>query len=359
MKRLKFQNSIHGLLSWFLDPRSMALDQEGDHRPAAIANHIAACYRELGLPEPESPAVSKSGRPYDESAYLREDTEYRRMVASHMEFVRVRISEHLTHFFLHGSLATLDYEKGWSDVDTFMVIQQETVTNGRRLLALRALCLESWELFLKICPLQHHGYIVATESDLLCYPSHYMPPPVFDLSLAILQGQGPARFHVCPGDNGALRSLVERRDTLHRAMKDGVFRHHPKNGVYLEAGYRNAQDAMGQLFALLGYVMTVPAFLMDALGRPCHKRDSFNRAKPLFSKQAWEIVERATEVRRVWALKEGNVYQGNVVPDWIRSILGTDYLEASYRLLDEAVVLVEKRARSMTSNQTVPAGSWT
>ncbi len=35
---LPFQNSLHGLLTWFLDPRSLTLDGEGAHRPAALAS---------------------------------------------------------------------------------------------------------------------------------------------------------------------------------------------------------------------------------------------------------------------------------------------------------------------------------
>ena len=342
---LPFQNSLHGLLTWFLDPRSLTLDGEGAHRPAALASHIAASYRELGKPaSPAGEPVSQTGRLYDRSHYLAEDREYRLPVAELLDFVQGRMAPHLTHFFLHGSLATADYAKGWSDVDTLMVIRDETVTDGGRLLELRKLCMDSWELFLRICPLQHHGFIVATGSELSRYPSHYMPPPVLEEALALLPKQGAVRFHVCPGEGGALRSIQERRDSLRDALKDGVLRHHPKNGVYLEAGYRNAGDAMGQLFALLGYVMTVPAFLLDALGSPCYKRDSFARAKPLFSAEAWGIVERSSAVREEWGRRESTHYRGNAVPQWLQELLGPGYIEASHRFLEEAVTLAEKGA---------------
>jgi len=339
-------------LTWFLDPRSLTLDEEGAHRPAALASHLAACYRELGRPaSPAGEPVSKTGRPYDRSGYLREDREYRGFVTALMDFVQTRMAPHLTHFFLHGSLATGDYVKGWSDVDTLMVIRNETAIDGRRLLDLRSLCMASWNLFLRICPLQHHGYIVAVESELLRYPSHYMPPQVIDEGLAVLPAQGTVRFHVCPQEGGALRSLKERRNSLRDALADGVLRHHPSRGVYLEAHYRNAHEAMSQLFALLGYVMTVPAFLLDALGSPCYKRDSFARAKPLFSAQAWGIVERASAVRQEWGRRESTHYRANAVPQWIPTLLGPDYIEASHRLLEEAVALGEKAKPSMALAQ--------
>ena len=340
---LSFQNSLHGLLTWFLDPRSQTLDKEGAHRPAALASHIASGYRELGKPaSPAGEAVSKTGRPYDRSRYIAEDGAYRQKIAELLDFAQKRLSPHLTHFFLHGSLATLDYAKGWSDVDTLLVLRDETVTDGKRLLEFRALCLESWELFLKICPLQHHGFILSTQSELLRYPSHTMPPPVLEESLAILPGQGAVRFHVSPGEGGALRSLKERRDSLKEALQDGVLRHHPKEGVYLETRYRNAQNGMGQLFALLGYVMTVPAFLMDAVGSPCYKRDSFARAKSFFPSGAWEIVKKSTAVREEWGQRESTSYRGNAIPQWLQQLLGPDYIEASHKFLEEAVTIAEK-----------------
>lgn len=340
---LPFQNSLHGLLTWFLDPRSLTLDKEGAHRPAALASHIASGYRELGKPvSPAGEPVAKTGRPYDRSRYIAEDGEYRLKIAELLDFAQARMAPHLTHFFLHGSLATVDYAKGWSDVDTLLVLRDETVTDGKKLLELRNLCVESWALFLRICPLQHHGFILTTQSELLRYPSHYMPPPVLEESLAVLPNQGAVTFHVSAGEGGALRSLKERRDSLKEALEDGVLRHHPKEGIYLEARYKNAQNGMGQLFALLGYVMTVPAFLLDALGSPCYKRDSFARAKPLFSPGAWEIVEKSSTVREEWGKRESTRFTGNSTPAWLRQMLGSDYMEASCKFLEEAVSLAEK-----------------
>lgn len=341
--RTQFQDSLHGLLSWFLDVRSLTIDQEGEHRARALAEHLACCYRRWGMPKPSGRAVLKAGIPLDAASYGREDSQYRGRVLDLCAFVRERMGGHLTHFFIHGSLATLDYAQGWSDVDSFMVISQEAVTDGSRLLELRKECLAAWPLFLRMTPLQHHGFLVATEGDLRAYPSYYMPLAVFDTALAVLPGQRAAKFHIRSKDGGSFRSLSERRDCLESALKDGVFRHHPRQGICLEARFRNADNAMGQLHALLEYVMGVPCFLMDALGEPCYKKESFVRGRPLFSEKAWEIVDRASQIRRTWPSREGTGYSGNAVPQWLREILGPDYIEKSFLLLDEAVAVARAR----------------
>jgi hypothetical protein len=340
----QLQDSLHDLLSWFLDPRSRVLDQEGEHRPAALAGHLACSVRALEAAPPAGTAVVKVGRPFDATAYVREDPAYRRMVVALCRFIQERLRLFVTQAYLHGSLATLDYAAGWSDVDTFLVIRRSVVTDAAALLELRRLCLEAWPLFRRICPLQHHGFIIASEPDLGSYPSQYLPPPVFDAALALLPDQPPLRLFVRPGDSGALHSLVERRQALQRAVREGVLKHHPNEGVYLQAGYRNADNGMIQLFSLLGYLMTVPAYVLDARGRACYKKSSFARARDCFSDAAWAVIERASAVRAAWPEREGVSYAGNAVPEWVRRLLGPDYFEDALRVLEEAVAAASPQA---------------
>ena len=39
--------------------------------------------------------------------------------------IRDQIKKYINHFLLHGSLSTLDYIKGWSDLDTWVIIDDE------------------------------------------------------------------------------------------------------------------------------------------------------------------------------------------------------------------------------------------
>ncbi len=335
----KLQDSLHGLLTWFLDVRSRVLDLEGEHRPASIAAHLSCSYEAWGGPAPSSAeSVLKAGQPFAPDRYMRKDSDYRATVVALCEFIQQQLRPYLTHAFLHGSLATRDYARGWSDVDTFLVIRKSVATNGDALIELRRACAAAWPLFLSVCPLQHHGFIIATEQDLASYPSTYLPAAVFDAALSLLPGQPPLRLFPRSGHSGAFRGLVERRDAVRVAVESGVLRHHPKDGVYLQAGYRNAGDGMLQLFSLLGYLMTVPAYVMDARGEPCHKRESFVRGRRCFSNAAWSVIDRSSAIRAAWPEQHGVAYTGNAIPQWVRDMLGPDYFEDALRLLEEAVV---------------------
>lgn len=335
----KLQDSLHGLLTWFLDPRSCGLDQEGEHRPAAIAAHLACSYEAWGgrvLPGVDP--VVKLGQPMEAERYLREDSHYRGRIMVLCRFIQQRLQPYLTHAYLHGSLATQDYARGWSDVDTFLVVRESVVTDSAALIELRRACFAARPLFVAICPLQHHGFIVATEQDLASYPSNYLPAVVLDAALSLLPGQPPLRLFPRAGSSGAVRGLLERRDALRSAVNSGVLRHHPKDGVYLQADYRNAEDGMLQLFSLLGYLMTVPAYVLDARGQACGKRESFTLARGIFSTAAWSVIERASAVRAAWPEREGVKYAGNAIPQWVRDLLGTDYFKDALLVLEEAAV---------------------
>jgi hypothetical protein len=333
-----FQDSIHGMLTWFLDVRSELIDLEGEHRAFAIASHIANCHRNLNLPEGDLPVVQKKGVPFDLKSYMSEDSKYREPIKDLYYLVNEELKDYISHFFLLSSLATLDYKRGWSDIDSFMVINDDTVKDEKKLNMLRKICLSAWSIFLRITPLQHHGFIVSTPQDLRSYPSHYMPPAVFDNALCLIDNQKPIDFLVRSGASGSLKGLKARISALREAVETGVFKHHPKDGKYLLSHFENADDSMFQLFCLLGYVMTVPAYYMDGIGKGCYKGDSFVLSRPAFSDRAWKILNRATEIRSEWELREGTNYKGNAIPLWLQKILGKDYIEDSLYLVEEAVV---------------------
>ena len=64
IRMFDFQNSLHAMLSWFLDVRSKLIDGEGEHRAPAIASHIASSYRILNLPKGDLPTIQKKGTPF-------------------------------------------------------------------------------------------------------------------------------------------------------------------------------------------------------------------------------------------------------------------------------------------------------
>jgi hypothetical protein len=336
----ELQRSLNGMLNWFLDIRSVHIDHEGRHRAPEIAAAIAAMAVMLRTHlKPDGVLIAKSPSSFEPATYLSDDVEYRSKVCDVLDACRSEIAGDSLFMALHGSLADFRYAKGWSDVDTLLVLRAETVESAARLTSLRRKAFDLWPLFCAVTPLQHHGLLVVTETDLVSYPSNFLPPAVLDQSLRLF-GTESITFRVRQGDDGAERGIRGRRKAIDEALATGVYPHHPHHGVGLGAGFSNADDAMLQLFAFLGYVMTVPAFFMTAIGRPCYKGQSFALARPYFSDAAWAIIDKATSIREEWPQREYPHYAGNAVPRWLQVKLGADYIEGFSRLIDEALARI-------------------
>jgi hypothetical protein len=337
------QFELNRLLNWFLDVRSKTLDIEGEHRALELASVIAAMATVLleQLPAGDT-TITKNVRAFDPRSYLETDQEYRRKVVDIHEYCVDQFQDELAWFFLHGSLATLDYSKGWSDVDTFLVIRNETLLHPDRLVRLRKKTFKLWPLLQAVTPLQHHGLIVSTEIDLSAYHSHFMPPSVFNHAYKFLGDQLPVTFQICGnGLSGALRNLLGRKHATDEALNSGVYKHHPHKGVYLEANFANAQDAMLQFFAFAGYVMTLPALFLDAISQSCYKKNSFDKARPYFSDRAWGIIATMSSVRAEWENHEYPAYEGNAIPNWVQKSVGPDYVNEFAFLLNEAIAHIK------------------
>lgn len=339
----EFRNKLKSNLNWFLDVRSLSLDAEGDHRPLAISSLLSCCYRQL-------PNISQNGQSYslpvpsfDISSYLSDDAEYRQPIIDLHRFLIQNFSDYISHVLLVGSLATLDYSKGWSDIDAVMIVKHTTLISSSRLHELRQLCLRAWPYFLAVTPLQHHGFIVITEYDLANYQSSYMPVSVLEKSIALFSTSEKINFNIISSDGGSIFSLIERRDCVLEAINSGYLRHHPYQGVYLKDNYLNARNGMYQLFCMLGYIMTVPSYLLDGLGRPCYKSESFDLVKGLLSERSLSIISKASIIRKNWETHHGTCYELNEIPHWVQEKLGIEYFKEWYIVLSEAVDIINDK----------------
>ena len=80
--------------------------------------------------------------------------------------------------------------------------------------------------------------------------------------------------------------------------------------------------------------MSMPAFFLDALGKPVYKACSFDEAKKFFGEE-WEIIDVSSGIRNKWQHEELHPYQSNLIPDWLVDDLGGDYFKRAYKLTDK------------------------
>jgi hypothetical protein len=341
---LQLQGSLRDLLNWFLSPKSRGVEEsDGSHAVAMIASHLAAGYQ-LSPREPvASGAEDIKFAPFDSDVYLSVDAEYRAPIAELGREAQGRMRPHLVDFLLHGSLATEDYEKGWSDFDTLAIVSRECLIDPPSLVSLRDAMLDCYHYLTDVDPLQHHGFLVMSEPDLLNYPPSSLPPAAIALSLSYL-GKSSLSLYLADTRERELQGMTGRARFFAVAAKEGLLRHHPYKSRFLQARWGGNDEVLYQLKYLIGTIALAPAQLLGALGRHEYKREAIEIVKPHLSAGARQTLELTTEIRSEWPGREWGTGRGesNTVPRWVKNLLGPEYLSRAALFHQEAADLAVK-----------------
>ncbi len=332
------QVDFHQILTWFLSRKSLYLENEGPWVISMMAKNIGHTYRALPKYNGKLKDATVQIKAVSEEDYRSKDVDYLDSVLKLKEFVSSYIEEHVVDFLIHGSISTLDYSKGWSDLDTLVIVSSETIENPRALMTLREKLINAHDYLLQLDSLQHHGFIYCTEFDLSQYLTHCMPIAVLEESKSLIKDSELLLKY--DRSNIHMRRFFDQKVALFKkTFEEGVLRHHQYDGKYLQENYKDL-NTMYQMKYFLSIVMSLPIYYLDALGEPSYKRDSFGKIKSLFGKE-WDIVEKASLVREKWGELEEYPYVGNDIPSWLCEELGGDYFERAYLL---SKVMSEKLA---------------
>jgi len=184
-------------------------------------------------------------------------------------------------YYLHGSAGEGNMTTSYSDVDTLMVISDETMKHPEALLNLRTITIYLLRYLYAIDPLQHHGHLVMTQGELSCYREEYLPLNLWREAVPIL---GPRRVTICIGEPlphyGSFNGMLHASQTWAR---DGF-----------------PQDDLYRLKAATSLVQLFPAVYTQATGRFITKRDAFAIAQSEFPSELWDPIRRATQIREAW-----------------------------------------------------------
>jgi len=201
-------------------------------------------------------------------------------------FSRKYLSKYLQNFILHGSLSTLDYVEGWSDVDTYAIIKRDTILDWRLLLKLRKLTFKNFRYFLLIDPYQHHGTFFVTEIDTQFYPQAYLPFIVLKNSKSFFDSE-KIEFIERSED---IERIFKLRETPEIFKKAYITNFHLKN-YYLAKLY-------------ISYLLIFPTYYLEAKGIHVYKRDSFKLIKRELKEKEWNIIEIASKCRKLYTKKQ-------------------------------------------------------
>ena len=237
-------------------------------------------------------------------------------------------------FLIHGSFSTSDYSKGWSDLDTFVIIKNNILKDHNELKKLKIFILKIKKYLYKIDPIQHHGFIFCTQNFLNNYQSFMLPINVLLESKSLFE-ENKLIVHENINLKFPKSHLKSINILFYNAYKKGVLEHHKYNNKFLLDNYKDI-NTMYQMKYFLSIVMTLPTYYLHSKGLPTYKKYSFDIVKKKFLSQ-WNIVEDATMIRNLWSKNEYHPYKGNDIPFWLKKCLGDNYFKRAYLLSKEMI----------------------
>ncbi len=220
------------------------------------------------------------------------------------------MAHYLTLSLIHGSIGDRNYCKGYSDLDTLLVLNRDTVADSASLRKFARVCYSSLVDLYRFDPLQHHGHMVLTAIDLDNYPETWLPQAAF----------ADARVIIMPAGTVMLR-IRDSRPEGRSAFEEDVdyFR-------LLDARQWAPRDAY-EFKYFLSILMLLPTRYLQAKGIFCTKRQSFDLARSSLPTSAWEAMDYATQLRASWPFgRSGLVDSLHSVPG-VLNVQKTQFLQ--------------------------------
>jgi len=186
------------------------------------------------------------------------------------------LKDYLVAFYLHGSMATLDYEKGFSDVDTLMILKKEVVEDDVNLLNFRKKLRKMQSLLFSIDSSQHHGFSVITEQEMKFYPETYFPLVIFDYSIPVIKPDKDLKFFLRDDSEERRKHFLNIFEYFEKVSNENI---KLKN--------------VWQWKMFFSKVLFLPTAYLQVKGKHMYKKDGFKEVKA-------EVIERATDIRKNW-----------------------------------------------------------
>jgi|GEM_PF-1635221 len=220
--------------------------------------------------------------------YKPEDQGYLRPLFELQNYSNRYFKKFLKGFYLHGSLATMDYIPDWSDLDTLMIVNKETILSPKNLNELRNRAIQSHKYLYHIDPYQLHGHLMISELDLEYYSETYFPSVLFDYSKSFFNDDAVIKF--------------SHRDC--QLEKIGAFWSDAVSYFILKAIHYKIKGR-GLLWnrdkkLFIHRLLTFPLFYLQAKGIHVYKKHSFSQAEPDFLAELWQAVIDATAFMNSW-----------------------------------------------------------
>lgn len=244
-------------------------------------------------------------------------------------------------FCIHGSISSLDYKEGWSDLDTFAVVNKNIIFSSSGLLELREAVKKINRISKEICCLQHHGVNLQTPYELFHYDQSNLPLEIFKEFKVLTDDIDHIEVSYSGLQNNSKKRLKTVLSFLTKAYQEGILKTHAYNNKYLEGDYKNADDGMYQFKYFLEQFTLLPALYLSSINQFHYKKEAIAEIKKHLSSQTTDFIDSISYIRSEWPSREGVLYVPNQIPNWIREIIPSNYFEIGYQIANEILLEIE------------------
>lgn len=238
-------------------------------------------------------AEKKPARIFDLSQYPKEDMQYLKPIEYIRKVADEKLKKFAAGFYIHGSISTNDYIKGWSDVDTLIILKSSVFEAPKNLLEIRDILYGLRANFCSVDPLQHHGVMVVTEHDLGYYPEVFLPIDALNCSKSLMSDDKTIKFNI--------------RDSKEEAM----LKLNWVMGYFKSLEPRKAKNSY-ELKFMLHLAALFPALYLEAKGIYLYKKFTFELAEKDFSEEDWKPIKYAEKTRKEWLIKGSMPFLGGI-----------------------------------------------
>ena len=343
-------NAFINFIGWFLSNKSDYVLKQEPWQINVFANLIAeTSYIETYNSNKTNNSEIKLLE-FKESDYKNIDSGFLSPIISIQEYAKKFLKEYLIDFLIHGSIATLDYSKGWSDLDTLIIIKSSTLRNPSKLIELRKILLKIKPYLYKIDPLQHHQFIITTQESMMNPSCISLPVETIKFSKSIFNHQ-TIKLTLNRSPLKSKKIVYSINKLFKDSFKNGYMDHHKLNNIALEANFKN-RYCMYQLKYFLSCIMTLPTYYLDAIGDSCYKKHSYEKFESLVNIDL-SILEKSSFIRKNWPNNESFPYEGNFIPDWICEVLDKNYFEEAYKFSSAVITNIKFELNKSINNPKI------
>jgi hypothetical protein len=185
---------------------------------------------------------------------------------------------------VHGSIGDLN-EIEFSDFDGILLIDTSKIQHALQLHELRQLIKKTESLFLNQDALQHHGWAIFTNAELLQFSDHLFPLDIIIKSKCLF-----------PNEEYVLKAQVFSENEQYKILLK-----HLCASILRKTNHLNTLKNQYIFKNLLSEIMLLPsAFLQAKNYKSIEKRHSFSTLKKEFSEIDAEILDWSSEIRLNW-----------------------------------------------------------